>query len=284
MNIWNLCSCLLVLANPVQQDPFEKVAKEFAERRPAEVWIYPLPKIQTDTASRIAIDAGSRTIKMIQQALVDYSNIPEVGEMRKEFGDRFAVRFHPRVNDSIMIIQKNDQLLTIYGKPQLDDPLLEQGYLSYTLGRRDLITPGIQWSDPRWFSAVHLHELYHAWLDRKIGLKTNDPLDLIIDQELAATRIEGEVLNQGTGGQYRTTLEKILHTRNKGSTEKTLAAISIDDLEEIDRLFVKGSRFETNFRTAVYKIDLIRVYLEKRYRGAELQRKLRAEYERAFVN
>ena len=225
--------------------------------------------------------------RSFEGAIVRNVEIPEVAELQKTFSGKLLVTFYSAVSGGVtkfvapegMTIddirrrmENKDSMLevVIYGKKDKANPRFQQaGLLFYDSEWRAVIYPALQYSDQVQFDALALHEMWHAYKDRKGAVSAHRPLydDLWIDEELEAHDLEGSVLHLGTKGRFFAAVTKIAMDSRATTPNEFLNSLTPELLQPVASLFQPAHEYESSVRIGEYYLMAGREWLRHHPEG-----------------
>lgn len=134
-----------------------------------------------------------------------------------------------------------------------------------------LLIPCLEFKNQTVRDAMIMHELKHAQQQRQaIMFGINPELkigghisDAMADNEMAAHKLSGEILNVGSGGQFMDQVNKVTAKSAATSPESFFIQLRPEDITGIDELFGKTGSFESAIRHSFIYFVLVANWIEK---------------------
>ena len=223
----------------------------------------------------------------LNKSLADNSDIPEVAEIKKEFGDKLVptifqggiTRYVGAEGEAEKAFKPGFLEVVFFGRASFDHPIINHHLLQYAPGMGALMIAALKFEDEKWYDAMIAHEAWHARMHRagSASATARTLSDSWIGEELMAHGIEKKVLNARTNGDYQRRLETIVSRTGGRTFRQLLLRLTPTDLQYLDTLFAPGIPEETDIRSAQYLLDLSLLWTQKHYTGEELpQRSMEA--------
>ncbi|MCC7356248.1 MAG: hypothetical protein IT410_01360 [Candidatus Doudnabacteria bacterium] len=272
-------------ANPLSEK-FDQTMIEFTSKRPEQQWLFSGSQMEaTDLAKFTSVSKS--TIQKAENSFKTYSNIPEV----KQFADKYSGKlyvslFSSATNAPMMMGRTGDAFkghndpsyleICLFDSKARQNPRNQLTLLSFNPRFNSIMLASIDFKEP-WFSAFFLHEMYHVKKFREGAQSSKNNqygTDLWISEEVESHELETKVLDSATKGKFLAAVNAIVEKR-KDQTDVNLipSSLTLEELNSLDGLFPPCSKDEVPFRLSQYIFTTGFSWLEKRFSGAELQKK-----------
>ncbi len=282
------------LREPKNQEVYEnilKVSDALASAPGGNSWfIEQEAQLEQKPATEMALI--EQLTARLESVLEVNAGVPEVMELKEMFGGNFYPTIFTSFQggssrhtikgtkeEAIRQPQASRLEVVFFGHSSFRHPMVQGRLLFYKPEWSALFIPALRFTDDKWYDAIVVHEMTHAWAHRK-GLPTaTAPMlsDEWITEELWAHETEEEVLNARTNGVYKQRLRAIVTRLSARSLKRLLMKIGPSDLKQLDQLFGPGLQEERDIRAAQYLLNLCEDWLDLKYKGPELgQRRIEA--------
>ncbi len=257
-----------------------------ADRLPttkSQAWIFEIEPPDTISEHPRTLEFVQRQTARIQKSLDSHQDIPGVAEERMLFRNILMPSiFSFRAGGSTRTVSTSASgfapsavEIVFYPHNALDHPIIGHRLLSYEPNWRALMVASLPFQDDSWFDAIVAHELWHAKRHRENApsATAQQLSDLWIEEELEAHKLESEVLDHATSGEFQKRINALARERDSSSLDKFQARLRPDDLVKIDALFKPGLPEERDLRAGQYVLSIALVWTKAHYSGEALHQK-----------
>ncbi len=269
--LWVACVTSLTAQNQIQDKmppELDKVVNAFYATKPPAVWLIQ-PFVPLGQREAALLDQFK---VRLNQALIDYSSIKAVAEMKQVYyGYILVCAYDFQRNAPVCPGKEGDQAAT-NSRLRVDvytEPSRRTGQIRTLIvySRGHLAIPSIANQEPVWFAGRFLHELLHAKQDRdgSPGARAVPRTPVWAADEVEAYDLVRQVLDKGTKGRYSQAIRRIVAAKRADSLQSLYRSITTNDLMAIDILFGTASIDETTNRLTQYLMDIGNIWLEGKY-------------------
>lgn len=272
-------------ANPLSEK-FNQTMIEFFSNKPEQQWLFSGSQMEaTDLAKFTSVSKS--TIQKAENSFKTYSSIPEVKQFADKYSGKLYVSLFSSATNAPMMMGRGTDAFKGFNDPSYleiclfdskarENPRNQFTLLSFNPRFNTMMLASIDFKEP-WFSAFFLHEMYHVKKFREgaqSSKKDQYGTDLWISEEVEAHELEAKVLDSATKGKFLGAVNAIVEKR-KDYTDVNLvpSSLTLEELNGLDGLFPPCSKDEISFRVSQYIFTVGFSWLEKRFSGAELQKK-----------